>query len=411
MGSVRRRTVSVREVVSNYIGGGWGKDVPDDDHASPAWVIRGRDLAAVRVGDTSSCPLRYHKESNLRSRDLVPWDIVFEVSGGSKDQPVGRSLLVTSATRARFDGGVMCASFCKRARPNRSVIDPAFLYWTLQALYNDRSILQYQVQSTGISNFKFEAFLDGQQIWLPSLDDQRRISGALCAYDALIENNTRRIRILEGMAQAIYREWFVEFRYPGHEDTPRVDSDLGRIPDGWSVCEVKELVKRLRPGRTYQEADVQVSGSIPVVDQSRSGLMGFHEQAPDFRASLTKPILVFGDHTCRMEVMTEAFSVGPNVVPFQPAGDCSPAHLFELVRGLVATTEYKRHWSDLMAKRVISPPAELTHEYARRANDLIGLRRVLLAQSRVLGRCRDELLPRLISGEIDVSDLDMPEVA
>ena len=68
---------------------------------------------------------------------------------------------------------------------------------------------------------------------LPPLPTQRKIADILSAYDDLIENNNRRIKLLEEMAQRIYREWFVDFRYPGHEDVPLVDSELGSIPRGW----------------------------------------------------------------------------------------------------------------------------------------------------------------------------------
>ncbi len=67
---------------------------------------------------------------------------------------------------------------------------------------------------------------------IPPLSTQRKIAAILSAYDDLIENNNRRIKILEEMAQRIYREWFVDFRYPGHENVPLVDSELGPIPEG-----------------------------------------------------------------------------------------------------------------------------------------------------------------------------------
>jgi type I restriction enzyme S subunit len=77
---------------------------------------------------------------------------------------------------------------------------------------------------------------------VPDLGTQRQIASLLSAYDELIENNTRRIQILEEMAQVIYREWFVVFRYPGHEDVPLVDSDLGQIPEGWELRKLADLV-------------------------------------------------------------------------------------------------------------------------------------------------------------------------
>ena len=70
---------------------------------------------------------------------------------------------------------------------------------------------------------------------------QRQIAGILSAYDELMENSQRRIRILEAMARALYREWFVHFRFPGHEKLPRVASPLGDIPQGWEVKKLSQI--------------------------------------------------------------------------------------------------------------------------------------------------------------------------
>jgi type I restriction enzyme S subunit len=85
-------------------------------------------------------------------------------------------------------------------------------------------------------------------ILTPSLQDQRRIAGVLSAYDDLIENNQRRIKILEEMARSLYREWFVNFRFPGHEKVPLVDSPLGPIPKGWEVLCLGEVCNRITDG-------------------------------------------------------------------------------------------------------------------------------------------------------------------
>ena len=85
--------------------------------------------------------------------------------------------------------------------------------------------------------------IEGIQIPLPPVSVQRRIAGILSAYDELIENCQRRIRILEEMARALYREWFVHFRFPGHEKVPRVDSPLGPIPKGWEVKKLGEIAE------------------------------------------------------------------------------------------------------------------------------------------------------------------------
>jgi len=90
--------------------------------------------------------------------------------------------------------------------------------------------------------------LHAMEVRIPPLSVQRRIAGILSAYDELIENSQRRIKILESVARALYREWFVHFRFPGHESVPRVPSALGEIPQGWAVSSVDEVCARVTDG-------------------------------------------------------------------------------------------------------------------------------------------------------------------
>ena len=225
----------MRDVVASYIGGGWGKDSPDEEYVVPAFVVRGTDFSSIVEGANRTVPARFHKKSNVSKRQLGIDDIVFEVSGGSKNQPVGRTVLAKDSVLAQFDAPVIPASFCKRVVIDKHVAVPAYVYYFLASIYQNRTITQWQTQSTGLSNFGFEKFLDECEVTLPSLPVQSRIAGILSAYDELIENNQRRIRILETMARALYREWFVEFRFPGHDKIPRVASSIGDIPEGWEV--------------------------------------------------------------------------------------------------------------------------------------------------------------------------------
>jgi type I restriction enzyme, S subunit len=147
------------EIISAHIGGGWGKDVPDEDHTEPAWVIRGTDIPEARYSKIGGVPHRIHTASNLRSRRLVTGDIVFEVSGGSKGQPVGRALLITPELLADLGGDVICASFCKRIQPDIGGYGSELLYLSFIEGYESGEIEQYQVQSTGISNFKWTEYI------------------------------------------------------------------------------------------------------------------------------------------------------------------------------------------------------------------------------------------------------------
>lgn len=154
-----------KNVVDYYIGGGWGKDTQSDS-TFPAYVIRGTDIPQARINNVSECPLRYHKKSNLNSRILTSGDIVIEVSGGSKGQAVGRSLLITHKLLENFDVPTICASFCKLFRCN-SKISSYYFYMYLKEIYNNGEIEKYQLQSTGIINFKFEYFLENAMFIFP----------------------------------------------------------------------------------------------------------------------------------------------------------------------------------------------------------------------------------------------------
>lgn len=152
---------SLEEIVAEHIGGGWGQDERNDEFSDGGWVIRGADIPEARCGGVSRVPYRYHKPSNMSSRLLAPLDIVFEVSGGTKDQPVGRALLVLETLLRSLGGKTICASFCKKVRANPKVLDPYLLYFSFLEGYENGEIVKYQVQSTGLSNFKWTEYLAG----------------------------------------------------------------------------------------------------------------------------------------------------------------------------------------------------------------------------------------------------------
>jgi type I restriction enzyme S subunit len=237
---------------------------------------------------------------------------------------------------------------------------------------------------------------------VPEVDEQRAIADVIAAYDDLIENNMRRIKILEEMAQALYREWFVHFRFPGHERAKLIDSLLGKIPKGWEVKLVKDILSRRVAGAVYRESDVKREGVTPVLDQSTSEVLGFHDNEPDHLASPVSPVAIFGDHTCKMQLLIEPFSVGPNVVPFKASHNLPTAYAFYAVKSLVQTQEYKRHWTPLNAKEIVVANDATARRFAELIQPMLIAMETLRKGIRNLRRTRDVLLPKLISGEVAV---------
>ncbi len=204
------------------------------------------------------------------------------------------------------------------------------------------------------------------------------------------------------MARALYREWFVHFRFPGHENHPRVASPLGEIPQGWEVKGVKDILARRAAGSVYRDADVEPDGDIPVIDQSTKEILGFHDNAPDHNASSALPMAIFGDHTCKMQLLIEPFSVGPNVVPFVASQEIPTSYVFHAVNSLVHTQEYKRHWIPLTAKEVVVADRVTAQRFASLIQSMLVTQETHRKAIRSLRRTRDLLLPRLLSGQIEV---------
>lgn len=167
------KVVTMNDVFEYYIGGGWGNEEESEDFPISASVIRGADFPNVWHYDTSTCPRRYHKRKNYEARQLQDGDIILEISGGTAEQPVGRTVLVTDDMINRFEGGrVICASFCKLIRLKKSDISPYYYFYWMQYLYDTRIIDRFQLQSTGIINFKFEHFLKKGLLMMPPRDLQ-----------------------------------------------------------------------------------------------------------------------------------------------------------------------------------------------------------------------------------------------
>jgi type I restriction enzyme S subunit len=261
------------------------------------------------------------------------------------------------------------------------------------------------------------------------------IGGIASAFFELIENNSRRIEILEAMAQAIYREWFVEFRYPGHEDVPLVDSELGPIPEGWSCRRVDELAEVVR-GRSYRKFEVPETGGVPFLNLkciSRGG--GFRKSGlkrytgpfkPSQQAHSGDIVMAVTDMTQERNVVARAARVpslpeGWGVISLDLARVVPQGTDREYLYGMFRYSSFPEHVKNyasgtnvlhLSADRICEyrfPCADpgTQERYGSIVRPIFELIDHLQSQSEVLQETRDLLLPRLISGEIDVSELDI----
>ena len=247
------------------------------------------------------------------------------------------------------------------------------------------------------------------KINLPPLPIQRKIAAVLSAYDDLIETNNRRIAILEKMAEELYREWFVRLRFPGHNSVGEglKPAPTKGVPEDWEVKRIKEVIDRKSFGRIFRESELQPEGKVIVIDQSVNEYLGFYDGDPEHCASEDRPIMLFGDHSCKMQIMIEPFSLAENVIPFVAKGKMPTAFLFYMIHNSIETTEYKRHWTELVNKEVYIPQEHLQIEFAKIVITHIHQKEKLIAINRRTKIIRDCLLARLMSGKINVEHLDI----
>ena len=238
------------------------------------------------------------------------------------------------------------------------------------------------------------------KISVPDLATQEKVADILSTYDDLIENNNRRIEILEQMAQEIYKEWFVRFRFPGHEKVKFVNG----IPEGWEVKKVKDIVDRKPFGTLYKESQVQEDGNVIVIDQSKKDYIGFHNNKPSHNADIDKPMILFGDHSCKYKIMITPFSLAENVIPFTSNDEnlLTTYYLFYSIIGIIQTTEYKRHWTDLTNKKIIISNINLQTKFEEKIKEFLLEIEQLSIINQNLIKQRDLLLPRLMSGKLEV---------
>lgn len=282
--------------------------------------------------------------------------------------------------------------------------DPQFVSYFLRSLDLGRSNAAGAVPGVNRNH------LHQLEVSAPLPPTQRRIASILSAYDDLIENNTRRIAILEEMARRLYEEWFVHFRFPGHEDATFIETEHGRAPEGWGQSVVAKAVKRHQTGKKYDQKTVAPTGSVPVLDQGKAGIIGYHDDEPGFIASSDNPVVVFANHTCYQRLISFPFSAIQNVIPFK-SSDAYPRDIYWLhhaTLGLVELNDYKGHWPQFAAKVINMPPVELTELFGSRVAPTHKMIRVLEKSNTNLRAQRDLLLPKLVSGEIDVSEAEEP---
>ncbi|MFV0198833.1 restriction endonuclease subunit S [Empedobacter falsenii] len=238
---------------------------------------------------------------------------------------------------------------------------------------------------------------------LPPLETQKKIASILSGYDDLIENNLKRIKILEEMAQQTYEEWFVRMRFPGHESAT-INPETG-LPEGWEKDFVSNQLGKVKSTTKIKSSEFQNEGNIPVVDQSRSFIAGFTNDDSSLIEYSGIPYIVFGDHTRILKLINFDFARGADgtqiVLSKNPK---MPQHLFyfSLMNIDLSNYHYARHYKYLKDSEIIIPTEDIAKRFEELVKKNFDAIQNLRTQNQRLREARNILLPRLMMGMVEV---------
>lgn len=270
--------------------------------------------------------------------------------------------------------------------------------------------------------------IENHEIEIPSLHIQRKIAAILSAYDDLIENNTPRINILEEMAQTIYKEWFVKFRFPGHEKVNMVDSELvknmvdselGKIPKGWEVkrlgyvCNIvmgqspkSEFYNDTGDGLPFHQGVTNFGDRFPIdrmycTVQNRIAEAGdilFSVRAPVGRINIADKKIVIGRGLCaiRSRSGNQTFVFQQLKEQFKEEDTMGSGTIFKSVTK-----------DDMYGLKILVPPEILLKGFEEIIAPIFAELKNLILRNVNLRHTRDLLLPKLISGEVSIESIDI----
>jgi len=302
-------------------------------------------------------------------------------------------------------------------RPNSRKVDPRYFYYLVLNTEFRSNVMN--VRSGSAQPFISLAALRSFEVsYVEDIRVQKRIAGILSAYDELIENGQRRIQILESMARTLYREWFVSYRFPGHETASFVRSPLGLIPNDWSVAKLDDIAQEIRRNVPKGEID----GPTPYVGLEhiprRSLALDAWDSVTELgsnKLAFKKGEVLFGkirpyfhkvsvapfDGVCSADTIVIR-ARRPEDYAFVVACISSDAFVAEASATANGAKMPRASWDVLAKFPVVAPTGKAAERFSSLVSGILEEQQALVFRTHNLRRTRDLLLPRLLAGQIEV---------
>lgn len=373
------------DISKNIQTGPFGSQLHQSDYSECGTpVVMPKDLVGGKISEESIARVDKTHVERLCRHKIEVGDILYSRRGD-----VGRCAHVT-----KKEEGWLCGTGCLRVTIDSEKADSRFVFFQLQHPDTVGWVEKHAVGATMLN--LNTTILSSVPIRLPALEIQKRIADILSAYDDLIENNQKQIKLLEEAARRLYKEWFVDLHFPGHENTKIVDG----VPEGWSRGLLKELIS-VNYGKDHKKApddgNIPVYGSGGLMRKCNKSLFSGEAVLIPRKGSLNN--IMYVDETFwTVDTMFYATMKQPHtavfVYFFVKAFDMYSMNIGAAVPSM--TTKI------LDAMDVVIPDKETLEKFDKYAKVYFNKIKTLQGQNEQLKTARDLLLPKLMSGELEV---------
>lgn len=372
------------EIAANIQTGPFGSQLHQSDYTeSGTPVVMPKDLVGGHISELSIARVSADHVNRLSRHKIRVGDILYSRRGD-----VGRCAIATEN-----ECGWLCGTGCLRVTVDQEKAIPQFIFYQLRKAETVGWVEKHAVGSTMLN--LNTAILGKIPIEVPSLVEQKRIVNILSSYDDLIENNQKQIKLLEEAAQRLYKEWFVDLRFPGYDTTPIVDG----VPEGWEHVAVTDIleIKYGKDHKALEDGEIPVYGSGGIMRKVNKILYSGESVLIPRKGSLNNILLVSGDF---WTIDTMFFSVPkhPNTAKYvylflkgvdmyaMNIGAAVPSMTVKILNGI----------------KLLRPVPEILNQFERITAPYFSMIESLKKQNEALADARNLLLPKLMSGEIEV---------
>ena len=403
------KKVKLGDIASAIQTGPFGSQLHQSDYSDVGTpVVMPKDIVCGKIDVSAIARVESHHVERLSRHKINEGDILYARRGD-----VGKC-----AYTDKSQTGWLCGTGCLRVTVDKAKAMPEFVFFQLQKKDTVGWVEKHAIGATMLN--LNTSILSNVPIELPSLSTQHRIASILSRYDSLIENYQKQIKLLEEAAQRLYKEWFVDLHFPGHENTKIVDG----VPEGWEkkpALDFFEMSIGKTPPRAQKQWFTKVSNGIPWVSISdMKDTMFVQKTAEELTQDACENynikvvpkgtiLLSFKLTVGRVAFAGADVCTNEAIAHFQKEGDEWKAYTLMYLRNynydsLGNTSGISKAVNSTIIKNMpfVMPCTAILQEFSQRVLPFIKQTENLQTQIRLLTEARDRLLPKLMSGEIEV---------